>query len=210
MTLERALGVVVLLLPLVAGGREPGEGTIEVSGASALSFASMSAESTFRQPGFPDSTSDSKVRNLNASGGILYYLTPVAGIGLELAWSSDETSSGSYRRAASSVAIAPKLGGEVTLSDDSSLFGDVRLGLQTTSTETTGSTTVPNGRVTFSGIRYGLRAGVKWFPVDDVSLNVGAEYLVTRLSADLGGGVEQENRNRTLRAIAGVSIYFGR
>ena len=210
MRLDRVLGVGLILLPLAAAGIEPGEGTIEVSGTSALSMGSTRTESTYTSPGMPASSGESSGTSLSLSGGVLYYFSPAVGVGLDLAWSSDETSSGSYQRTIRSTAVSPKIGGETPITEDVSLFADVRLGYQLSSTETRGSSTTPDGTVTFHGVRFGVRGGVKWFPAENVSLNAGAEYVAVRQAADQPGGATQENRTSTLRAIAGVSIYFGR
>jgi hypothetical protein len=197
-------------LPLAVAAGEPGEGTIEVTGGSTLGFGSTLREVTTTVAG-TETTSESDVTNMNVSGGVLYYLTSNAGVGMEIAYSSDETTTGSYRRTVTSTAIVPKIAGNLVLTEDVSLFGELKLGYQAGSTETSGSSAPgADGRAENAGLRYALRGGVKWFPAQDVSLNLGLEYLVTRVTGDLPTGGEQTIRSAGLRGSAGVSVYFGR
>jgi opacity protein-like surface antigen len=206
----RILVAALALLPLAAAAREPGQGTIEVSGGSTLGFGSTQREVTTTVGG-TESTSESDVTSMNVSGGVLYYLTSGGGVGLEVAYSSDETTAGSYARTVTSTAIVPKIAGSVLLAEDLSLFGELKVGYQAGSTDTRGSSTPgADGRVENAGLRYAVRGGVKWFPTQDVSLNLGLEYLVTRVTGDLPTGGEQTIRSAGLRGSAGVSVYFGR
>jgi opacity protein-like surface antigen len=185
--IKKMLVVLAAAIPMLAQA-EVSAGTIEVTGASKLGFQST----TFK----PDGGEKSTTNTFGADLGVLYYVTPMIGVGAEVSYdNSTDKSPGNPDVKFTSWTLAPKVGLDVPLAEKTAFFADLKIGW--TSADSDGFKT--------DGFGWGVGAGIKYFIAPSFSANLGLNYDSVSLKAD--GGAKATGTN--LFVGVGFSGYFG-
>lgn len=194
----KKLLVAVAMFPLVASASELSVGTIEVMGGSNLGLNFDTQE----EKGNPEKTKTTSYA-LDATG--LYYVTPNIAVGLGLAYDSSTDKLAGIEDGLSTLAIGPAVAYEQSVAPQVSVFG---VGHVAYASSTKTHTATPDTK--FSGYNFGVDAGVKYFLVKSVSLNLGVGYNYTKVTGDaVGGGEKPEITTSGFGLNGGISVYFG-
>ena len=192
----KRIAIVLALVPALAGAADIAPGTFELSGASNLGLNGGSIKTSVN--GFSDTT-DTSNYGLSATG--LYYVTPNVAIGGTLQYLSDTTKfSDGTKDSTSTFLIGPAIAYEVPVAPEFAVFGLFDIGYVSQKNESGGAS------ITASGFGLGLQAGVKYFPVKQVSFDAALGYQYASTSTDTTPKADLTTTGFGLNA--GLSVYF--
>jgi opacity protein-like surface antigen len=181
------LALVALLLPAAASAREIRPGTFQLSGGTQVSYSSTTTE----QPGVSDF--DSSSFDLNGAG--YFYVIPNLGIGAFVSLTNGTDEFEGEEDEFSQTFLGPQITYNFPVAPQLSLFAEAALGWASAS----------NNDNDASGLGFGLGGGLRFFPVDAVSLDASVNWTTLSLEDDFDNEADTSN----LSLGVGISVYFG-
>jgi hypothetical protein len=190
----KRIALVLAMVPALASANDIAPGTFELSGGSNLGLSSTSAKYD------GGGTVDFSNNGLAATG--LYYVMPNVAVGGTFQWASNSTKwpDGS-KDTSSTFLIGPAASIEFPVAPQFGFYGRGDLGYVSQTQSQVGA---PD--LTLSGWGLGLEAGVKYFPVQQVSFDAGLAYRYTSTSTNTSPSVDVSTSGIGLNV--GLSVYF--
>lgn len=184
---KRMMILVAALVPVLAQA-EVGAGTIEVTGGSVLGYSATTID--------PDVGTKLEDTTFGLEVGALYYLTPMIGVGAEVAYDKTTSKFGDSETKDTTIVLAPKVGLDYHVADKVSLFAEALVGWSQAESDGTKA----------SGLVWGLGGGLKYFLAPSFSANIGLNYRSASLKeSDTDAKATASN----LFVGVGFSGYFG-
>jgi hypothetical protein len=191
----KRIAMVLALVPALASAADIAPGTFEIAGGSNLGLNGGSVKESVG--GFSDTT-DTSNYGLSATG--LYYITPNFAVGGTFDYAADNQKfSDGTKFNVSSFLLGPAVSYEAPIAPQFAVYGRGDLGYVSATRDTGVS-------VSATGWGLGLEAGVKYFPVHQVSFNAGLGYRYTSTSTD--ENVSRDITTTNFGLNAGISVYF--
>lgn len=175
------------LFPVLAGAGDVRPGTVKLSGSSGLGFSSQTSSA--------DGFQDLETRRFNVMLDGTYFVSPTVGLGATLQLQDVEQTLGSQTESARTTLVGPQVTLLVPLNPSAAVF--LNGGFAVASQRSSGTTA--------SGWAWQLGAGVSYFPIDALSLDLRLGYSSIRLD-DAGTVVT----TTSVLGGGGISVYFGR
>lgn len=200
-----------ILLPTLAAASDIKPGAIEVSGRSMLDLSSGSQETKRAETGLPTVATDKHdISKVGLEAGALYYLTRNVGVGLVLGYerTKDKDKLNAVTLTDSLLTIGPKVGVDFGIAEKLSVFGDADL-VYATGNHKEQDPTAPTVTWDVSGFGFGLAAGLKYFPLAALSIDVGVDYRYLKVKGDVTPLIQDTTTKSGVGGFAGLSFYFG-
>jgi opacity protein-like surface antigen len=183
-------------------------GAIEISGDTTLRISKGSTKVDSDQSAATAVKTDTGEYVLDASG--FYYVTTNVGLGLSISYEKETEETGANDQRMQMLVLGPAVSLHFPIAPALAVFGRGMLGY---ATSRTWGENVPDLKGT--GYGYTLQAGVRYFPVAQISLNAGASYAYAKLTTDdvttpTGPVPGVDATSKGLTVFAGLSVYFGR
>jgi hypothetical protein len=207
----KAVLVVIAALPVAALAADPADvsrGAVELSGGTALSFTTGSTTLRPDAPGAAEVETDTTSYVLDAAG--LYYVARNVGLGLSLAYDKETEEIGANDLRSWVLLVGPAISAQLPVAPQLAVYGRASIGY---AASRTWGEEIPD--LKGSGYGLGLRAGVRYFPVAQFSLDVGVAYAYAKLTTDATTTPtivlpETEGTSSGVTLSAGLSVFFGR
>lgn len=207
----KAILVALAALPVAALAENPSDlspGAIELAGDATLQISKGSTKVKPDLPGATAVKTDTGEYVLDAAG--FYYVMRNLGLGLSIRYEKDTEETGANDLRTQMLVVGPAVSLQVPVAPSLALFGRGTLGY---ATSRTWGEDVPDLKGT--GYACVLQAGVRYFPVAQVSLNLGAAYTFAKLTTDEATTPTEtipkmEATTSGLTGFAGLSVFFGR
>jgi opacity protein-like surface antigen len=190
--------VVLAMAPMIAQAHDISVGTIGLSGSSNLGFTSTSTKINDVDAG------DTTTFNLSTTG--VYYVIPNLGVGLQLAYNSNENKDPNGTKfGVSTLLIGPSVAYDFPVAEKLSIGLQGTIGYASATATATGQA---DNKATGYGLALG--AGVKYFFVKSFSVDAGVGYTYAKLTGDaVAGAPAPEAKTSGLGVNVGLSVYFG-
>jgi opacity protein-like surface antigen len=184
----KTAALTLALLPALAGARDLGPGTFELSGRTGLDFGSATAESSA-------STTDLDISTLSVNGDALFYVVNNFGIGLGVSYDKTELDNGVDSSESSTSLIGPEAKLNLPIATQASVVLMGAAGRMATEDDLGDA----------DGWAFLVGGGLRFFPADSVSLDAMISYTTASMEHDLGVDLDVSGWDLGL----GLSVYFG-
>lgn len=207
----KALLVAVAALPVIALAADHADvaaGAVELSGATALSFSTGSTKVKPDAPGATEVKTDTTEYGVDAAA--FYYVVRNVGLGLSVGYDNQKEETGAADQRAWMLMLGPAVSVQLPVAPRLAVYGRGTLGY---AASRTWGEDVPDLKA--NGYGFGLEAGAKYFPVAQLSVNVGVAYAYAKLTTDATTTPtvtipKVDATSSGLTVSAGLSVYFGR
>ena len=212
--MRRAALAVLALLPAVAHAVDTADlspGTVELAGAANLRLETGTTRTT--PSGGTETKTDRGSYVLDASG--FYYLARSVGLGLTISYDKESEKTEGTSTDTWALVIGPAISLHFPVASELAIFGRGAVGGAWA--RTWGGSGQPD--VGGSGYGYLVEAGLKYFPLKQLSLDAGVKYQYLKLTTDevtYDSGTTPVTIPKTdvvtsgLAFVVGLSVYFGR
>jgi opacity protein-like surface antigen len=207
----KAILVAIAVLPvttLAANTADVSRGAVELSGDTALSFSTGSTKVKPDAPGATEVETDTTVYGVDAAA--FYYVVRNVGLGLSIHYENEKEETGASDERAWTLLLGPAISGQLPVAPGLAVFGRGTFGY---AASRSWGEDLPDLKGT--GYGFALEAGAKYFPMAQLSLNLGVGYAYAKLTTDetttpTTTVPEIEATSSGITVFAGLSVYLGR
>jgi hypothetical protein len=214
--MKKEILVALAILPVATYAVDTADlspGAVELSGGTTLRLASGSTK--IKPESGTERKTDTGSYRLDTSG--FYYVGPNVGLGLAVSYDKESEKTGSVSMDSWTFVVGPAIALHVPVASELALYGQGTVGRAWARSWGSGGT--PD--IGANGYAYAVEAGLKYFPVKQVSLQAGVVYEYLTLTTDevnLGGPTppgpvtipKTDTTSSDLAFFVGLSVYFGR
>ncbi|BDG03232.1 outer membrane beta-barrel protein [Anaeromyxobacter oryzae] len=190
MSMRLALLATLASLPVAVRAVDIERGTAEITGDTSVGFSSSTQTSA--------GNVDISTTAWSAGAGVLFHVAPPFSLGVGGSFRRSSTDVAGSSSHGSGVAFGPEVQFDIPAGEQVGVFA--RGGLQWAHQE---SSATGASSLSANGWAANVGAGVKYFPVQAVSLDFALTYSMFRIDVDNGPRYEQSG----FGAGAGISIY---